>query len=42
MTEHTAYVLFLVVACGGLAAVTMGMLAAAVVLWRRNRERPRR
>jgi hypothetical protein len=37
MREHTAYLVFLVVACGGIALLTIAMLATAIALWRRNR-----
>jgi hypothetical protein len=37
MHEHTAYIVFLVLAFGGLALFTVAMLAAAISLWRHNR-----
>lgn len=37
MHERTAYIVFLFVAFGGFALVTVAMLAAAIALWRRNR-----
>ena len=39
MTEHTAFIVFVIHFLGGLAALTLGMLTVAVALLRRNRTR---
>jgi hypothetical protein len=38
-TDDLSFALFVTVFCGGLAALTLGMLWVAVVLYRQNRHR---